>query len=170
MATMARAGQLIGDSMATNNAINVQGPTPSFRVRLSGNQSNVTGDSTVYTIPFDTVIYDLTSSFNTTTHVFTVPLDGKYLFNFSARIYGFNATHTQGYFYITVNSDTYIGWEGNVYATSTTNATRNCTLLLDLTAGDTVKGQLQVDNGTKTVDLYGNERSTWFSGAYIPFV
>lgn len=89
MATMARAGQLIGDIMATNNANNTcitvtnnQITKPiqcGFSAILGSNKINVTGDGTAYTIPrWTNVLYNYGSNFNATTGIFTAPATALY--------------------------------------------------------------------------------------------
>lgn len=63
--------------MATNNALNVQGPTPLFSV-YSSTDVRLTPGATGG-IAFDTVLYDTTSSFGGT--AYTIPVSGYYLFN-----------------------------------------------------------------------------------------
>jgi len=63
--------------MATNNALNVQGPTPLFSVYNSSDLLLTAGGGGG--IAFDTVLYDTTSSFGGTAYV--IPSSGYYLFN-----------------------------------------------------------------------------------------
>jgi len=156
--------------MSTNNALNVQGPTPAFRVTLSADQLNTTGNDTVYTVPFDTVSYDLTSSFNTTTHEFTAPLAGIYFFDFCVQIGNFDAAHTAGYGYFMVNSNTYWVWGGNPYGSMTSTGTINCPFLIYLSASDTIKPQINIEGGTKVITVLSDVLNTSFSGTYIPTV
>lgn len=77
--------------MATNNSINNQlgnsllisssgamtlPSQPSFLAYLSTNASAVTGDGSPYTLLCDTEIFDKSSSYNTSTGVFTAPTIG----------------------------------------------------------------------------------------------
>ena len=89
MATMARAGQLIGDSMATNNSCNTYiTPTNNqiikpvqcgFSAILGADKTNVTGDGTAYTLAgWTNVLYNYGSNFNATTGIFTAPVTGIY--------------------------------------------------------------------------------------------
>ncbi len=57
----------------TNTAIN-PASLCSFSAYLSTSIANVTGDSTLYTIPFDEVFFDLGGNFNTGTGYFTAPI------------------------------------------------------------------------------------------------
>ncbi len=65
--------------MATNNALNVQGPTPLFAAYQNANQSIADG---THTISFNTELYDLTASYDGT-NTFTAPISGYYNFNFN---------------------------------------------------------------------------------------
>lgn len=76
-------GTNISTSGATNTitvGTNSGAARCSFLVFFNGFELNVTGDGTEYIVPFDTTVFNTGSSFNTTTHTFTAPIDGVYLF------------------------------------------------------------------------------------------
>ena len=65
--------------MATNNALNVQGPTPLFYVYNTVDYTFITGGT--FSITFDTALFDTTSSFTLGTSKYIAPVNGYYLFN-----------------------------------------------------------------------------------------
>ncbi len=63
---------------------------------LSATVPNVTGDNTTYTIPFDTVAYDIQSEYNPATGVFTAKTAGVYLVSVLVNFSSVDAAHTTG--------------------------------------------------------------------------
>ncbi len=55
---------------------------PSFSAYIGASQSNVTGDGTSYVVIFDTIITNVSSSYNNSTGIFTVPVTGVYQFSY----------------------------------------------------------------------------------------
>lgn len=64
--------------MATNNAINVKGPTPAFSVYNSTDYSFMVGGTD--SITFDSAVFDTTSSFTLGSTRFIAPISGIYQF------------------------------------------------------------------------------------------
>lgn len=69
------AGGTINSSGYMKNA-----SQPAFLAYLSASQLSKTGAGTLYTVPFDTVVFDQTSSYNNSTYTYTAPVAGRYLF------------------------------------------------------------------------------------------
>jgi hypothetical protein len=61
-------------------------PLPAFQVELSADLVNVLGNNVTYTVPWDTEVFDITSSFNTATGIFTAPSNGIYYFSTTVMI------------------------------------------------------------------------------------
>ena len=147
-----------------------QSNTPIFQAYLSANQSNVTGDNTVYAIPFDTTAINTGGAFNTGTGVFTAPTTGTYLF--TGTVYGQEggsfAGMTQASINIVATSATFI-----LYTVNPATMNGNATLVLpfsttiQMTAGDTASVTFQVGNATKTVLVGGLQGLSGFAGFKI---
>jgi len=65
-----------------------QSGTSAFRARNNTLRSNVTGDGTLYQVPFDVEDFDVGGNFDTATGTFTAPTDGFYQFNATVRLEG----------------------------------------------------------------------------------
>jgi hypothetical protein len=79
---------------------------PAFSVVISTNTGNVTGDGTTVTVPFDTVILDRTSNFNTGTHTYTFPVAGFYQLNTTIYFAQSGGSNTFGFVFFDFNSGT----------------------------------------------------------------
>ena len=130
--------------------------TPAFSVSLSSTQSNVTGDGTVYTIPWNTIAYDQASNFNASTGVFTAPTTGIYLL--TARIYttGQDTSNSGNNVSFVVSGSpirSVIISDYDVSQSSTSNA---ISTMVKLTVSTQVTVSIQSNNsGSKNVSVYG---------------
>lgn len=139
----------IGKNCDKNNFI------PRAKARLSSNASNVTGDSTDYTVAFDVEDID-TSLLDVTTGYFTAPRDGMYVVQTNLRIAGLSSSHTEGIMGI-ISSNKSNADRFHPYNMSTgTSYTSKGSALVDMEAGDTVYITLNIKNGTKVVDVQGS--------------
>ena len=162
-----------GTALFNNSAVTIDSTgrlqnsaQPSFYASLSGNILNVTGDGTVYVVPFDVVTRNVGSSYNNATGVFTAPVTGFYLFSAVLFMYNFNSAHTRLIIQMPNGGGIDI-IRLNPYAIrdSSDFVELNFQVLTQLTATNTVQVQLFVDNGTKTVSLASI--GTYFSGALL---
>lgn len=69
---------------------------PMLKAYLSAPVANVTGDNTIYTIPFDTVEFDRDGNYNPVTGLFTVPVAGVYHVEAMVTYYGLVAGYSLG--------------------------------------------------------------------------
>lgn len=129
---------------------------PTFRARRSADVANATGDGTLYTVPFNTELYDVTNNYASPN--FTVPIAGQYLVT-AGVVFGnlsVGAGHTTVQILIT---STALGDIANsrVNAASNSNGfiALNCSCISALAAADTVYVRAQVEGGTKTVTIQG---------------
>lgn len=157
--------------MAINNALNIKGSIPAFRAKAGISYAGVTGDGTVYTVKLDTVLYDTTSSFNTTTYEYTVPMDGRYLFVLTCSHSMQFVEYTNAYHYITVNSHKYAIWQGYSFM-GDNDLTRSSTLTINLNESDIVKVEVAVSGDGKHVTVGGNPyiEDLCLSGVYLASV
>lgn len=149
-----------------------QTTSPLFSAYQNAEVSNVTGDGTIYTVSFNTVLFDLTSSYNNGTFIFTAPVTAKYLFITTISFFGMGAGHTQGFGFFNVASNAWTFAQNNPNAIKgviLNETTYNGSMIFSLSANDQVKVQLEVDNSTKTIGLEGSAApsKTTFSGFLI---
>jgi hypothetical protein len=149
------------------------GTTALFSAYLSANATNVTGDGTVYIIPFDTAVVNLGSAYNPSTGVFTAPVTGNYMFTATINIGGMTIADTSGIF----------SFDGSGSATRESRYFRanfgaiadggqisaSGSYLTPMTAGDTMSVYVFVAGSTKTVSVVGTSVAyTTFAGYLIP--
>lgn len=154
--------------MATNNAINQHKPFPLFFTYLSASVANATGNAVLYDIAFDSTLFN-DGSFNTATHVFTVPTTGIYLLNTSA-LYSNMTGRTYGTtrFYIDA------GFVGGTFIPNTVvvgdQYQDQNNVVMKLTAAQTVKISAFVVGGAQTVGIISagaTDPRSWFSATLI---
>jgi len=126
---------------------------PMFNAYVSVTASNVTGDGTSYTVIFDTEVFDIGSNYDSTTGIFTAPIDGHYLFCTTATAGNISSSHTQGLVQIVCPTPNARVYEGN-YANVRSSANRvsaGGSIIQFLSATQTAHVMLRVLNSTKTV-------------------
>lgn len=125
--------------------------------------ANVTGDSTFYTCPFPTEIFDQNADFADPT--FTAPVTGRYLFSGSINIATI-AAHTDFYVIILTSNRSYYAFNVNPGVIKNgANGLAGCyEQLTDMDAGDIANIQIVVTAGAKTITYWSG---SYFSGALI---
>jgi len=167
-----------GSALGTNDTFvmtaageNTKPLQPAFSARLASTLNNVTGDATVYTVVYDTEVFDQNADFNGTT-TFTAPVTGRYELMFSAKVEGLTSSHTSGEWIIVTSNRSY-SMVINPYAARATfggaaEYTNVVYVLADMDASDTATTTITVSGGTKVVDLTGSSVIyCGFSGALI---
>ena len=148
------------------------GSSVGFSATLTASPTNLTGDGTVVTVPFDTLLYDTNSGFDTSTFTYTIPVSGNYAFSVSFLMNNLSAGQT--FTSLTVPLDAPGGSlqmqlaVSNPFASGglfvgTNSYTTSASWVMDMTAGETVIVQWAVIGGTKTVGLQGFSSPTYFA-------
>lgn len=142
--------------------------TPAFLAVLASTISNVTGDGTLYTVVWDTEVFDQNSDFDGTS-TFTAPVTGRYRFDFGLMFSDLAAGHTGGYTALVTSNRTYYVSELNFGAMRDVNDdySASYSFLVDMDATDTAVVQVSITGATKVVDLLSNGATdpyNWFSG------
>lgn len=145
---------------------------PAFYAYLSSIASNVTGDSTVYTIVFDTELFDQSSSFNNSTGTFTAPVTGKYFLHAQCLVQGGTAISAANLAILT-NAGQLRSFSNTPLTASTTSVFYEKSGIISMTAGDTATVTITcADSGGKIDDVFGGSGTsnlgiTFFSGFLI---
>ena len=142
------------------NTINLDLPPRSaFSAFTNTTNNNVTGDGTVYTIIFDSVVFDNLGDYNPATGTFTVPVTGLYAFTSNSALWNFGAAHNFGHIIININGGAAQGSSNLCNPAAIFETTSGTNKLefqivryLPLTAGDTINIEVQVSGSTKTVN------------------
>ena len=143
---------------------------PVFLAYNSVTDDDVTGDgTTVDPIEFDTEVFDIGSNYNAATDTFSAPIAGRYLFFVSLFLEGFDGTQTG----LRCNMETSAGVFtirvfDPVNADVSGDLSFNGSIIVNLTASQTVTVSLRISGGNKTVDIHGGaDRLTVFGGCLL---
>lgn len=139
------------------------GRQPAFLANNSTTRSAVTGDGTIYTLIFNTLING--NNFNTSSGVFTASVSGWYIFNVCVIYGGLNSAETTGTINVITTSVTYPVSNGNpglCRAPDNSFLLRGC-IMGNMNTGDTAYCTTQVSGSTKGVSINGSSVYTYFS-------
>jgi len=174
-----------GSVIITNgaNSINLSATNASaasaFFVSLSTTQTNVTGDATFYTIPYDVVFFDVNSDYSVGGKYFTAPYDGVYVFyhniSYVANPGGGEeaADHIVNNSAIQPNDTSGTNLPSSNFCTNFAGVSNAIsyqnTAIFKLNAGDQVESQFSSNLGAKVdnvagSDLFGGSIVTFFYG------
>lgn len=136
---------------------------PSFLVTNSAGATDVTGDGTVYTLPWPTEVYDQGSDFSSNT--FTAPVSGRYSLTATFEFEDILVTHTVREIVIVTSNREYrfIFWESLAQA----GQSMHVCAIADMDANDTATVTARVIGSTKTVDILASSIHNFFSGSLI---
>lgn len=128
-----------------------------FLAKPSGTLTNVTGDSTIYTVVFGTETIDRGGDYDNTTGIFTAPVTGKYRFVVGLSFTGIGVAHTNCPLYFGLNGtgtlDVYL--QGSFVGGADVSGAFTWTgeTYVNLTAADTYRAIARFIGGTKVVDI-----------------
>jgi hypothetical protein len=130
---------------------------PCFAAYLNTSVANVTGDSTLYHIIFDTKQFDNGTNFSTSTGSFTAPVSGRYLFTYSVGMGGTGVAHTAATIRLVTTGMTFSGnvFNPGVYANVNGVAETAASFVVNMSLNDTAYVQMAAYNGTKVVSAFG---------------
>ena len=143
---------------------------PAFLVNLANNLSNKTGDGTAYTVVFDNTVFDQGSNITLSGTTFTAPVTGRYALQVGLFVSGMTASDTD--LRITLVTT---GSAGSVFPVRINPSTiitsgfysGGGSIIVPLSATQTVQVTLTVSGSTKTVGLLGGTDSECFFSGYL---
>jgi len=139
---------------------------PAFSAYDSGNQLNI-ATGTFTTVQADTEIFDQNGDYNTSTHTFTAPVSGRYLFTMFVEIDNIDTVATQLRFDLNTSNDNLMEWQRvnpSVEASSDYRLGVSGSILANMDADDTASVQVYVNPGSAQMDIYASSR---FEGVLI---
>jgi hypothetical protein len=165
-----------GDGSTGNPTISlsptvVKSSQPAFLAYMANTVSNVTGDTTSYTVVFDTKSFDQGTNYNTGNGVFTAPTTGLYYFCVTTTVTGLTSAYAAGlvqYRIVTTNrSYEYVAGITTNFS-STGRISYTLAVLANMTATHTASILINLSGSTKTIGVYGNAvPESWFSGYLV---
>jgi len=140
-----------------------------FYAYLAADKNNVSGNSTVYTVPFDTESFDRNGDFNTTTGFFTVPVTGVYYLSASGLFVGnTNKASSQVYIYNETTTTILLGYKQTWASTATRDIQANVSGLQLLTASHVLSVQVVASgSASDDADLRSLAHYTYFCGKLV---
>lgn len=138
---------------------------PAFLTFLSSQQSNVTGDGTLYTVLCDTEIIDQTNAYTPATGSFTAPVTGCYRFDCTVCLI-VGSAHTRAE--LILDTSNRLHFLSQINAAALRDATGNALImagsrLVDMDAGDTAIMRIRVSNGSKVASVFGMTASAIYT-------
>lgn len=140
---------------------------------LSSNVTNVTGNGTTYIIPFDTILYENGgSNFNTTTGVYTVPMDGNYLIASAMLMNNMLNSANGNLSGIVVNGLTIrLNEQATIPAKTNANTYTTCGIFTyNFLSGQTIHTVAQLNNGTIASTGLTGGNSPYYTWTYIRYL
>lgn len=129
---------------------------PYFAAYLNTTVPNVTGDGTVYTIIFDTLIKDNNGDFNLGTSTFTAPVTGIYHFDLGVLLGGGTSITAASTRIVVAGTSAATYDRGCGVSSGTTSVSGQNSITIPMTATDTAVFQVQsTDTGAKVDDVNG---------------
>lgn len=154
------------NDFASTTAGEIIKPRQSAFGAVAANQTDVTGDGTVYTVTFTSAEYfDQNNDFDGTS-TFTAPVTGRYQFNIVITCDGIGAQTTSQTRLVTSNRNYIPGLtDPSVVKDASNQLTMSANFFVDMDAADTAQAAVFMSGSTKTVDVLG--ANTFFNGMLV---
>jgi hypothetical protein len=148
----------------------VNASQPAFLARLNTSGAAVTGEGSVYTVIFDTEVFDQNADFDISTGIFTAPVAGRYRFECAVHLSHLAAAHNFYWLSILTSNREYAIYDQFAAGANPFVSHKSMVLscLADMDAGDTAKVTTYVSGGTGVVVVDGSGTVyTFFSGSLV---
>ena len=137
---------------------------PAFSAQNASSQDNLAIDAWT-TLTFATEIFDQNADYNTSTHTFTAPITGRYLFSISTQFNNLDADAVYWQIQLKTSNREYPTLDsGNQYDADPTNLGYTFSIIADLDACDTAYIRYYQLSGTAQADL---RTESYFTGALL---
>lgn len=141
---------------------------PAFMARVSSTITDITGDSALYQIIFDTERFDQGGDYDETIGEFEAPVDGIYQLNTSVRANQPTGQTIDTLFLVTGNNTVQLAdFNGANYKRTNGNWALSGGHIMDMDMGDDAFIRLQVQGASLDVDILGGTNATYFTGALV---
>ena len=132
---------------------------PASKAHLGTQATNVTGDGTLYTVIFNTEVYDQNADYNNATGTFTAPISGRYMINASAYFSGLGAGNTTCNLRVVTTDFTYISYYQAGLCRVGTTSVMHASIFANLDATDTASIIISAAGGALVVDILASASS-----------
>jgi len=134
---------------------------PTFSSYMTTNQNVSAG--TAVTVQFDAERFDIGGNFNTTSYIFTAPVDGKYSLNATIRLNSLDSAATQYQLRLITSNQTYYNVIDPNFATDLNYYTMTLSVVADMDANDTAYIEIYQEGGTEQTTIESGDY-TFFTG------
>jgi len=144
--------------------------TACFAAFTTNAQNNVTGDGNDYTVIFDNEEFDQNGDYNSTSGIFTAPVDGNYLFVSNVAVFSITSSMTTGSSSIATSNGGSLGLYCSPAACDANNTTLGlgAHTIRQLDALDTAFVSVLFENGaSNSADITTGGSATHFSGMLV---
>lgn len=112
-------------------------------------------------VPFPTVEQNVGGGYNSSTHKFTAPVAGTYMFQANFGIVRLNVSNNYAYFSLRKNSSTTLFYSYLQVPTATAFLPASMNIMVELAVGDTIHMNF---NYSGSATYYNDAAECWFSG------
>lgn len=159
------AGTISDMPVLDNGFMNIkQSGTSAFRAWNGAPRYNVTGDGTLYQVPFNVEDFDVGGTFDTATGTFTAPTDGVYQLNATVCLEG-GTGQTYAFLQIVTTHETL--QQGFDITPGAVSFTPTVSGLVFMDAGNTAVVKVKCGAGGKTMSIPGSPSLHQFSGFLV---
>ncbi len=146
---------------------------PAFFAYNSTYRNDVTGDNTIYQVPFDEISLNQGGGFGSPLlHGFTAPQAGNYQFNVSVHANSLSGGAIPiGDVRLEITGKTFVAELPTFLSSVIDQYEFHLSVLTPMNLHDTAYVNIKINKGSKSIDVYGGSTSylvTYFSGSLVP--